>query len=59
MSATTPPLPSRLRWREQRTRGALLLGMIRVERRTNGEASSVMQGAQMELAVEGLLNGSE
>jgi len=24
MSATTPPLPSRLRWRQQRTRGALL-----------------------------------
>jgi hypothetical protein len=68
-SAVRPPLPARdsvspaAAWSLRRGRAAArrtaVLGMIRVERRAAGEASSVMQGAQMELAVEGLLNGGE
>jgi hypothetical protein len=37
-----PPLPSRRRWRQERTLGALLLGRPRVGPGANGEASSVM-----------------
>src|SRR4029450_1229917 len=43
MSATTPTLPSRLRWRERTHPWCIaLLGTIRVERRAAGCRSSVM-----------------
>jgi hypothetical protein len=57
MSATTLPVPPHHRWRHQRTPGALLLRRLRVERRANGEASSVMR---MELRTTGgRLGGGE
>jgi hypothetical protein len=49
MSATTLPLAPRRRWREERTLGALLLRRFRVERRADGEASSVMASRSAEL----------
>src|SRR5688572_16942590 len=59
MSATTPPLPSRLRWRQQRTRGALLSSDdsgSSVERRDGchpvyGDGWRVVRGADQDSVV--------
>jgi hypothetical protein len=52
MSATTLPLPPRRRWRQQRSRGALLLGRLRVEGEREAQGQ-VLWRVRVKVAGEG------